>query len=84
MDYNRNYKETQSQQKRILEYLQNGGTLTALDALTKFGCLSFGKRISEIVAKGYFVQKDWIVTPTGKRVIRYSMPKVIESTVKPL
>lgn len=83
MDDNKNKKTTISQRKQIQSYLEQGNTLTALSALSRFGCLSFGKRISEIVADGYFVLKEWVVTPTGKRIIEYSMPKVIEVTDRP-
>lgn len=84
MDINVNEKESQSQHRRILKAMRNGESFTALDALCRFGCLSFAKRISEIVAEGNFVLKEWEVTPTGKRVVRYSMPKVIETTETPL
>lgn len=82
MDNNLNAKESHSQQRAILAYLQSGESLTALDALNLFGSMACSKRISEIIGKGYPIQKEWILTRTGKRIMRYSMPQV--STAKSL
>ena len=40
--------KTKSQKQRILDYLLTGKSLTKLQILQKFGCLSAGQRISEL------------------------------------
>lgn len=62
-----------SQTDLILEYLLNGGKLTALDALDKFGCFRLGARIWDIRSMGYEVDKQTIVTPGGARIAVYSI-----------
>ena len=42
-----------SQAGKILRYLQNGGALTALDALSKFECMRLAARIKDIRDAGY-------------------------------
>ena len=48
MDTNINATNSASQTARILAYLQDGHTITPLEALQKFSCLRLGARISEI------------------------------------
>ncbi len=65
--------EKRSQKMKILEYLKEGGELTALKALTLFGCLRLGARIWDIKKMGYEIQRDWIETADGARVAVYKM-----------
>jgi hypothetical protein len=60
----------QSQVKQILNYLQNGGKLTGIDALNKFGCFRLSARIHDIRAMGNSVQSRK-VTRAGKRFAEY-------------
>lgn len=61
-----------TQRERIIAYLFAGNKVTSLSALTKFGCLRLGARISELRKKGYPIADEWITTPmTAKRVKRY-------------
>ena len=62
-----------SQTDLILDYLLNGGKLTALDALDKFGCFRLGARIWDIRNLGYEVDKQTIVIPGGSRIAVYSI-----------
>ena len=62
-----------SQTDLILDYLLNGGKLTALEALDKFGCFRLGARIWDIRNMGYIVDKQTIVTPGGARIAIYSI-----------
>lgn len=61
-----------SQCANILAAMRRGESFTALEALNRFGSLSFAKRISQLVADGHPIMKEWETTSTGKRVIRYS------------
>ena len=72
MDTNKNEHTAATQRQRIRAAMESGGAYTALDALKEFGSLSFAKRISELVAVGFPIQKEWIKTESGKHVVRYS------------
>lgn len=73
MNINPNVQESASQSQRILAALQNGDTITPLDALRRFGSFRLGARIHELMAKGYPIVKEWVKTPNGKRVMSYRM-----------
>lgn len=64
--------ETKSQEKRILNYLQNGGKITTLEALDKFGCLRLSGRIYDLKRKGYNIKSNRI-TVNKKQVAQYSL-----------
>lgn len=65
-----------SQSERIIAHLFEGQKVTSLSALTKFGCLRLGARISELRKKGYPIADEWMTTPmTAKRVKRYYIHK---------
>lgn len=61
----------ESQNKAILEHLKIGKTITAIDALEKFGCLRLSGRIYDLRMKGWPIDKETIETDTGKRIARY-------------
>jgi hypothetical protein len=46
-------KEYKSQSAKILRFLRNGGSLTALDALRLFGCLRLAARIKDLRSVGH-------------------------------
>jgi transposase len=48
MNDNPNTATSASQTKQILEYLQQGNTITPLEALRKFGCFRLTSRIWDI------------------------------------
>jgi hypothetical protein len=48
MNENPNTATSASQTKQILEYMQQGNTITPLEALRKFGCLRLTSRIWDI------------------------------------
>jgi len=48
MNENPNTATSASQTKQILEYLQQGNTITPLEALRKFGCFRLTSRIWDI------------------------------------
>jgi hypothetical protein len=66
-----NPRPTQSQ--RILAYLEQGKTLTALGALRLFGCFSLAQRIHELRGKGYRITSAIIKVSGGKRVAKYKL-----------
>ena len=68
---NPNPRRSLSQKKRILMYLQQGGSLTPLQALEKFGTTKLATRVSELIKKdGHTeIQKQfvWVNTADGKQ-----------------
>ena len=64
-----------SQQKRILEYLLAGRTLTTLEAVFEIGTTKLPTRIAELIEQGHNIKKEWITPSEGVRVMRYSMDK---------
>lgn len=75
---NQNEKSSQSQNARILAFLQNGGRITSLEALEKFGCLRLSARIKDLRDRGYAVCDEFITVPSGKRVKQYFIEVVAE------
>lgn len=69
---NLNERQSQSQTRRILAYLQKGKSVTSLEALDLFGCMRLSARILDIKNQGYEIG-DEIVRDvrTGKRYKRY-------------
>lgn len=65
-----------SQAEQIKNYLKAGNTLTALEALEKFGCLNLKGRIWDIrqtLDKDWVIESPLIETSSGKHVARYRM-----------
>lgn len=59
-----------SQCDKILRYMQNGHTITPLDALKKYGCFRLGARIYDLRDRGINVWSVW-VERNGKRYKAY-------------
>lgn len=74
MDNNQNIASTASQSARIRRWFIDHPEqeLTSLSALRMFGCIELPKRVSELVAQGFPVQRDrTIVVESGARVKAY-------------
>lgn len=67
-------KTTASQTNGILAYLKKGGTLTAIQALEKFGCFRLAARIRNLKDMGWRVERE-MVRVKGIRFAKYSLPK---------
>ena len=63
-----------SQEKQILKHLQSRKRLTAIQALTKFGCYRLAARIGDLKSKGYDIQTIPI-KKNGKRFAQYHLVK---------
>ena len=68
---NDNAVQSASQNNAILAYMQEGNTITTLEALNLFGCMRLASRINDLRNRGYDIRTDKVVTPTGKRVAQY-------------
>lgn len=65
-----------TQKEKIREHLVNGGTLTPLEVLEKFGCFRLATRVFELKKEGLDVKTQIIEDPaTGKRYAEYYIPK---------
>ena len=64
--------EIESQSYQIREYLLQGNTITAMDALRLFGCFRLSGRIYDLRKEGINISTT-IVKINGKRVAEYSI-----------
>jgi hypothetical protein len=64
-----------SQRLQVQRHLAKGLSITPLQALEKFGCLTLSQRIGEIKRDGFKVQSTMIEVG-GKRVASYTMAKL--------
>jgi hypothetical protein len=62
-----------SQCSKILAHLQEGKTLTGMDALTLFGCWALAQRVKELRDDGHPIKTTMIKTPSGKHIAEYSL-----------
>ena len=60
-----------SQEQLILEYLQQGNSITQLEALNMFGDLRLSDRIFKLKAKGHNIDKVMVPVAKRKRVAAY-------------
>ena len=73
MNDNPNIESSESQNKRILDYLKKGNRLTSLEALKMFGCMRLASRISDIRKNhpDINIVVDRIETSNKKKVAQY-------------
>ena len=73
MNDNPNIESSESQNKRILDYLKKGNRLTSLEALKMFGCMRLASRISDIRKNhpDINIVVDRIETASKKKVAQY-------------
>ncbi len=61
-----------SQNNQIKAYLDNGGTLTPLKALNKFGVMRLAARIADLKELGMNISTEMVKNEfTGKRYAKY-------------
>ena len=73
MNDNSNIESSESQNKKILDYLKKGNRLTSVAALNIFGCMRLASRISDIRKNhpDINIVVDMIETETKKKVAQY-------------
>lgn len=64
-----------SQNTRILKHLQSGKSLTAMEALNRFGSLRLASRIYELCKLGYPIEAKLTQMHSGKIVSVYTLKK---------
>ena len=72
---NDNESSARSQCAMIAEWLENGNSITGLEALRMFGCIRLASRIWDLRERGYDIEKRKVVTPNGKWVAEYRLKK---------
>ena len=75
MNNNDNKKQSFTQCNMIAEYLENGYSITALEALQMFGCMRLASRICDLRDTGYNIATCKIKTETGKYVTEYTLKR---------
>lgn len=72
-NYNPNAEKSESQNKRILRHLQDGHSITGIEALNKFQCFRLPSRINDIkkAHPELVISDEFITVESGKRVKRY-------------
>lgn len=63
----------ETQIKAILANLQQGNTITGIEALNEFGCFRLPSRIYDLKKLGHKIDKETITLPNDKRIARYSL-----------
>lgn len=63
--------DTTSHKALLLAHLMTGATITPLEALQRFNCLSCSQRLGDLRRAGVPIQSRTITTPTGKRISQY-------------
>jgi len=66
----------ETQNEAILKYLRTGKTLTALEALGKFGSLRLAARINDLKQQDWKIHSRTIEVQSGKHVAEYWMDPV--------
>lgn len=61
-----------SQEKDILGYLQNRGSISPLEALEEFGCFRLAARIADLRAKKHNI-KTYVSKRNGKQFAVYRL-----------
>ena len=69
-------KQTTSQSAKVLYYLQNYGSLTAIQALELFACFRLAARINDLKEAGHDIQMEMKRLKNGKKIAVYSLPKI--------
>lgn len=73
MNINENKQSSESQNAKILSWLENGNKITSLEALQLFGCFRLASRVHDLRERGHNITKEMIIQPNGKRVAQYSL-----------
>lgn len=68
---NLNEKESRTQCEMIAAWLNEGYSITSLEALNMFGCMRLASRICDLKERGMNIGKKIITLPNKKRVCEY-------------
>ena len=57
--------------KMLVGLLEQGRTVTPIDALNSFRCFRLSERVRELEVLGWKIERGWVKTPGGARVRTY-------------
>ena len=75
-----------TQAERILDYMEEFGSITQMDALRDLGCMRLASRISDLKRKGYHIESE--TEPVKNRygeisyIKRYRVREPVKVTVR--
>ena len=70
----------ESQNKKIIAYLEDGNAITPIEALTLFGCMRLAARISDLKRRGYIISKT-MKTNGDSRYAQYKLEEPLPMAV---
>ena len=73
MNINENRESSESQNAKIRAWLEDGNTLTQLQALKLFGCFRLASRIHDLRDRGLNIIKQMVTGDNGKRYAQYQL-----------
>jgi hypothetical protein len=73
MNINENLQSSESQNAKIRAWLEEGNTLTQLQALKLFGCFRLASRIHDLRDRGLNIIKEMVTGDNGKRYAQYQL-----------
>lgn len=65
-----------SQNNKILEYMENYGSITSREAMMRLNVMRLASRICDLKKKGYPIVTDMEKSANGARYARYSLERV--------
>ena len=70
----------ESQNKKIIAYLEDGNAITPIEALTLFGCMRLAARISDLKRRGYIISKT-MKTNGDSRYAEYKLEEPLPTAI---
>lgn len=70
----------ESQNKKIIAYLEDGNVITPIEALTLFGCMRLAARISDLKRRGYIISKT-MKTNGDSRYAEYKLEEPLPAAI---
>ena len=65
-----------SQNNKVLEYMENHGSITSREAMMRLNVMRLASRICDLKKKGYPIVTDMETSASGARYARYSLERV--------
>ena len=65
-----------SQNNKVLEYMENYGSITSREAMMRLNVMRLASRICDLKKKGYPIVTDMETSASGARYARYSLERV--------
>jgi len=62
-----------SQTNDIFHHLKTVGSITALEALSEYGCFRLAARIKDLRDAGHNIYTDNVELPNGKTIAKYTL-----------